>query len=244
MDEKPVAFISGATGEIGRAIAEKLASDGYKLILHYNKNEEFAYELKQKLVAKYDTACFLIQGDFSNSKDIINKVNNINLSPDIVIHNSGTSSVGLITDVTNEEVCRELTIGVTTPFLLTQTFLPAMIRKKQGKIIVISSIWGITGASCEVLYSTIKGAMNTFVKALAKEVAPSQIQVNGIAPGAVKTSMLSHLSKEELMELEEEIPAGRLGTPEDVAATVSFLASKESEYINGQIISVNGAWYC
>jgi 3-oxoacyl-[acyl-carrier protein] reductase len=117
-----------------------------------------------------------------------------------------------------------------------------MVKKREGNIIVISSIWGIVGASCEVLYSMVKGGQNSFVKALAKELAPSNIRVNAIAPGAIKTRMLSNFTEEELKALEDEIPLGRLGNPNEVAQTVSFLASKNSSYITGQVISVNGGW--
>ncbi|WP_088033799.1 elongation factor P 5-aminopentanone reductase [Evansella clarkii] len=244
MKEKPTAFISGASGDIGGAIARKLAEKGFDLILHYNKNKERALQLKSELEADRETVCLLYQGDFTRPAEALRDLKALNTAPEIIIHNSGTSRQGLITDLPAEEVTLGFTEGLITPFLITQAFLPEMIRTRKGKIIVISSIWGLTGASCEVLYSTVKGGLNTFVKALAKETAPSNIQVNGIAPGAVRTQMLNGFSEEELAMLEEEIPAGRLGTPEDIASAAAFLASDESSYINGQILSVNGAWYC
>ncbi|HET7658455.1 MAG TPA: SDR family oxidoreductase, partial [Bacillales bacterium] len=134
-------------------------------------------------------------------------------------------------------------LHVSSPFLLTKELLTDMISAKNGKIIVISSIWGLVGASTEVLYSTVKGALNTFVKALAKEVAPSGISVNGIAPGAIETQMLDHLTEEEKAMLCDEIPMGRFGKPIEVADLAVFLASDSASYINGQIISINGAWH-
>lgn len=244
--ERPVAFITGASGGIGVALAERLAREGYSLILHYNKNVAQIMDLKEKLEEKYNSSCTIFQADFSNPVETIAKVEEhvSKYEPEVIVHNSGTSYVGLFTSMSDVDLTWELTVGLTTPLLITKHLLPSMIRKQRGKIIVISSIWGLTGASCEVVYSTIKGGLNTFVKSLAKEVAPSKIQVNGVAPGAIQTSMLNHLDKEEIDSLKVDIPAGYLGSPSDVAATVAFLISEESRYINGQIISVNGAWYC
>ena len=119
-----------------------------------------------------------------------------------------------------------------------------MIANKRGNIVVISSIWGLTGASCEVVYSMVKGGQNAFVKALAKELAPSGIRVNAVAPGAIDTDMLRRFSEEELQSIANDIPIGRIGKPDEVAKTVSFLVSDAASYITGQIISVNGGWYC
>ncbi|MBU9714490.1 elongation factor P 5-aminopentanone reductase [Evansella tamaricis] len=244
MTDKPLAFISGASGGIGGAISARLAEDGFDLVLHYNKNEDSITDLARSLEEKYETKIYIVQADFSKPEETVGKITNLSLFPDVIVHNSGSSKCSLITDYSQEDIKTELAAGIMTPFMLTQAFLPFLIRKKQGKIIILSSIWGLTGGSCEVLYSTVKGGLNSFVKALAKEVAPSNIQVNGVAPGAIKTPMLNHLSEPEQQQLAEEIPAGRLGSPMEVASVVSFLASKESNYVNGQIISVNGAWYC
>ncbi|ADU30693.1 elongation factor P 5-aminopentanone reductase [Evansella cellulosilytica] len=242
--EKPVAFITGASGGIGKAIARRLAEENYSLVLHYHTNEKEVLQLKEELISSWNTEVSLFKADFSNSNETVKSLEDLNIIADVVVLNSGSSTIDLFTDVSEQKLQRELNIGVATPFLITQQLLPPLIQKKQGKVIVISSIWGITGAACEVLYSTIKGALNAFVKALAKEVAPSNIQVNGVAPGAIDTSMLGHYSQSDISELITDIPADRLGTPAEVAATVAFLASNESNYINGQIISVNGAWYC
>ncbi|UCZ51663.1 SDR family oxidoreductase [Bacillus shivajii] len=240
---KQTAFISGASGDIGGEIAKSLAEKGYSLILHYCQNEKKVQKLANNLHNEYGVDYVLFQADFANPTEVSEKINQLPVAPDVLVHNSGTSHVGMITDTKQEEVIEQMNIGLTSPFFITQALLPKMIRQKHGKIIVISSIWGLTGASCEVLYSMIKGGMNTFVKALAKEVALSGIQVNGVAPGAIDTKMLDLYSDEELDQLTEEIPAGRLGKPKEVAELVSFLCSDHSSYINGQIISVNGAWY-
>ncbi|MCD8511639.1 MAG: SDR family oxidoreductase [Bacillus sp. (in: Bacteria)] len=244
MNGKKLAFITGASGGIGGAIAERLAMDGFHLILHYNRNKERAEALAKNIIERHKVDCQLFHGDFAKTAETVTRINHLAVKPDVLVLNSGTSPVGLFTDMGQKQLEEELAVGVTTPLLIAQSFLPDMVRKKCGKIIVISSIWGLSGASCEVVYSTIKGGLNTFVKALAKEVAPSNIQVNGVAPGAVATSMLDHYTQEEMKAVVDDIPAGRIGTPEDVAGTVSFLSSNDASYINGQIISVNGAWYC
>ncbi|MNN64409.1 3-oxoacyl-[acyl-carrier-protein] reductase FabG [compost metagenome] len=127
-------------------------------------------------------------------------------------------------------------------FLCTQIFMPHMISQRFGRIINVSSVWGITGGSCEVVYSASKGGVNAFSKALAKELAPSGVTVNAVAPGAVKTDMMADFNDEELRLIEEEIPVGRLGSPEEISSLVYFLALPESGYITGQVISPNGGW--
>jgi 3-oxoacyl-[acyl-carrier protein] reductase len=135
-----------------------------------------------------------------------------------------------------------MNINLKGMFLCTQRFAPHMISQKYGRIINVSSVWGITGASCEVMYSTAKGGVNAFTKSLAKELAPSGVTVNAVAPGAVDTDMMKHLDTSERSALEEDIPAGRLGTPDEIASLVYFLALPESSYITGQVISPNGGW--
>jgi len=234
------ALITGASGGIGRAIAHQLAKDGYGLYLHYYKNEQSIQSLAREL----STDIYTIKADLSNFSGVDVLTSSLFHPIDVLIHNSGMSVYGLMTDTTDEQVKQMVQLHVTSPFLLTKRLLPSMIQRRRGQIVVISSIWGLTGASCEVLYSMVKGAQNTFVKALAKEVAPSGIRVNAIAPGAIDTPMLAEFTSEELRALTDDIPIGRIGKPEEVAKAVSFLISDYASYITGQILSVNGGWYC
>jgi len=235
------ALVTGASGGIGKAITLKLIEDGYHVYAHYHQNEQEVQYLIDSL-SEAKQMIIPLQADLANSNGVDHLVQSMKMPIDLLVVNSGISFYGLMTDMTEEEMNQMIAIHLTSPYKLTQKIIPSMIRKKSGNIIVISSIWGITGASCEVLYSMVKGGQNSFVKALAKELAPSQIRVNAIAPGAIETKMLSNFTSEELKELKEEIPLGRLGQPDEVAEAVSFLASKQSSYITGQILSVNGGW--
>lgn len=239
--EKEFALITGASGGIGRAISLQLAKEGYSLYLHFHRNETAIQQLLEE-ISSYGGEYIPIQADLSNS-DGYKKLTEQIFSIDAIIHNGGMGHYGLFTDIDKKTTETLLQTHVTSPLLITKELLPKMIRKKRGNIVVITSIWGQTGASCEVLYSTVKGAQISFVKALSKEVALNGIRVNGVAPGAISTPMLSIFTEEELEAIREEIPMGKLGTPEHVADAVSFLLSEKSSYITGQIISVNGGWY-
>ncbi|WP_027408753.1 elongation factor P 5-aminopentanone reductase [Anoxybacteroides tepidamans] len=234
------ALITGASGGIGSSIARQLACDGYGLFLHYNKNKE-RVEALQKELSVYTTA---VQADLSEPNGADMLLEQIDRPIDVIVHNCGNSYYGLITDMSDGLVQKMVQLHVTSPILLTKKLLPSMIKKKSGNIIVVSSIWGLTGASCEVVYSMVKGGQNAFVKALAKELAPSGIRVNAVAPGAIRTEMLQTFSEDELQSIADDIPLGRIGEPREVAKTVSFLLSEAASYITGQIINVNGGWYC
>ncbi|HZH61186.1 MAG TPA: SDR family oxidoreductase [Metabacillus sp.] len=231
------ALVTGASGGIGTAIVRKLVEDNYIIYVHYNKNVQAIKELKN-----YSNNIIPVQADLTVKSGVETLLSQINMPIDLVVLNSGVSLYGLITDLEDDDIENMVQLHITSPFKLVQQLVRPMIRKKSGNIIVISSIWGITGASCEVLYSMVKGGQNAYVKALAKELAPSQIRVNAVAPGAISTKMLSHFSEQEIRDLSEEIPLGRLGHPEEIANTVSFLASDHASYITGQVISVNGGW--
>lgn len=238
---KKFVLITGASGGIGRAIALKLAEEGYSLYLHYHQNKASITDLLEKL-QPYSGEYIPIQANLA-SADGYKKAAEEIYSIDAIIHNSGSSHYGLLVDLHEEEADQLLTLHVKTPLLLTKELLPKLLRKKCGNIVVISSIWGQTGAACEVAYSTVKGAQIAFVKALSKEVALSGIRVNAIAPGAIKTEMLQHFSEDDLEMLKADIPAGRLGTPENIADGVSYLLSDKSSYMTGQVLAINGGWY-
>lgn len=238
---KKYALITGASGGIGSAIAKEIANLGYSLYLHYHENETAVQKLESELDG---IDCFLVKADLSKKTGVEEILSQIHHPIDTIIHNSGKSIYGLITDFEQETIERMVQLHTTSPYLLTKALLPTMITKKSGNIIVISSIWGQTGASCEVLYSMVKGGQLSFVKALAKEVALSGIRVNAVAPGAINTNMLSEFSNDDIAEISEEIPLGRIGEPNEVANAVSFLLSNKASYITGQVLSVNGGWYC
>ncbi|MDA1475476.1 elongation factor P 5-aminopentanone reductase [Bacillus changyiensis] len=239
------ALITGASGGIGQCISERLAQNGYHLLLHYHTNKTAASHLAKRLADSYGIQTEIIDSDLTDSKGaaaISASVREREL--EAVVLNSGQSYHGLVTDMSDQDVQEMVQLHISSPFLLTRNLLPAMIKRKTGVIVAITSIWGETGASCEVLYSMTKGAQNLFVKALAKELAPSGIRVNAVSPGAVKTNMMGAFSKEEVTMLAEEIPMGRLAKPEEVADAVEFLLSEKASYITGQILSVNGGWHC
>lgn len=233
------ALITGASGGIGQAIAKTLANEGFNLYLHYHQNEQKVHELRDSLSVQSIPIC----ADLSCVDGFYQLTGALTHSVDVLILNAGLSHVGLITDVTNEEVQKMVQLHITSPFLIAKHIIPFMVRNKHGKIIVISSVWGTVGASCEVLYSMVKGGQNTFVKALAKELAPSGINVNGIAPGTIETNMLKYFSDEDKQAILDEIPMGRFGKPEEIGHAVAFLISEKSSYINGEILNINGAWF-
>jgi 3-oxoacyl-[acyl-carrier protein] reductase len=238
---KKFILITGASGAIGQAIAFKLAKRGYSLYLHYNQNHEGIQKLLHKLKA-FEGEYIPIMADLSLPNGYKQLASQI-FALDGIIHNAGQSLYGLLQDLTEDDMAKLLQVSVTTPLLLTKTLLPKLITKREGAIIVVSSIWGQTGASFEVAYSTVKGAQISFAKALSKELAPSGIRVNAVAPGAVETPMLSGFSPDELSAVKEEIPLSRLATPSDIANGVDFLLSDDSSYITGHVLAINGGWY-
>jgi 3-oxoacyl-[acyl-carrier protein] reductase len=233
------ALITGASGDIGIAISKKLINEGFHIYVHYHKNEKVINDLKSMYK---NNLIYPIQADLTDKAGVQKLLEHVKMPVELVVYNSGMSHYGLVTDLNDKEIDQMIELHITSPFRLIQKLIPSMVTKRTGNILLISSIWGITGASCEVLYSMVKGGQNAYVKALAKELAPSHIRVNAIAPGAISTKMLAQFTEEELSQLQEEIPLGRLGTPDEIAETVSFLASEKSSYITGQVLSVNGGW--
>ncbi|MGY3717411.1 elongation factor P 5-aminopentanone reductase [Sutcliffiella cohnii] len=237
---KKTALLIGASGGIGKAIASQLLKDGYFIYLHYNKNKEAIEEIVKQFG---EDSLEVVQANLSDINGVDTLKSQIGRPIQTIIYNAGVSFYGLMTDISKGEMEEMIHLHITSLYEVTKNYLPHMIKNKNGNIIVISSIWGEVGASCEVLYSMTKGGQLAYVKALAKEVAPSGIRVNAVSPGAINTQMLDQFSTEELMDLTEEIPIGRLGYPSEIADAVSFLLSDKSNYITGQVLSVNGGWY-
>jgi len=231
-------FVTGGSRGIGRAIAEAFYKNGYNVVINYNKSENEAKALSEKLPGS-----LVLKGDISREDDVkymIDKTISHFGSIDVLVNNAGVSVVGLLTDTTLEEWERLFSVNVTGTFLASKYAAKHMIANHNGRIINISSIWGVSGASMESCYSASKGAVIAFTKALAKELGPSGITVNCVAPGYIDTDMNSDVSECDREAFEEETPLGRIGTPEEVAKTVLFLASDSADFITGQVIGVDG----
>ncbi|MHA0856031.1 elongation factor P 5-aminopentanone reductase [Paenibacillus sp. CMAA1364] len=237
-------LVTGASKGIGAAIAERFASVGMNVVIHYGKSHEQANEVARRCMT-HGANVLTVAADLREKEEIYrmrDKLISHGMMPDILVNNAGISHYGLLSDVTEEIWDDVMSTNLKSVFLCTQAFMSNMIAQRWGRIINVSSVWGISGASCEVVYSTSKGGLNAFTKALAKELAPSGISVNAVAPGAVDTSMLDSFQESDIALIEEDIPAGRLGHPDEISSLVYFLALPESGYINGQVISPNGGW--
>lgn len=238
------ALVTGASRGIGRSIALTLAANGYHLMITCHRNAELLEEVKQYIESHFPVTCITYvgdMGDYMTVQQMYSVFCRHFSSLDVLVNNAGISHIGLLTDLSPEEWDRILQTNLSSVFYTCRYGIPLMLRKKNGKIINISSVWGITGASCEAAYSATKGGVNALTKALAKELAPSNIQVNAIACGAIDTEMNSFLDEEELSSLLLEIPAGRMGRPEEVASLVMDLCTG-NEYLTGQVIQLDGGW--
>lgn len=238
---KKCALITGASGGIGSAIALELAKD-FNIVACYNSDENGAKELAGNLKAM-GAQFILCKADVSDSSQV-NKVfadasENFG-GVSVLVNNAGMAQQKLFTDITEEEFDRITAVNFKSVFNCCKCAVPYMVNQKSGKIINISSMWGVCGASCETVYSATKAAVIGLTKALGKELAPSNVQVNCIAPGAIDTKMNNNLSAEDKTAFAEEIPMGRFGKPEEIAKTVAFLASDGSDYITAQVITVDG----
>ena len=219
-----------------------MQKNGYNVVLNYNKSEEQAKEIKENLLKDgYNIEIF--KADVSKREEVkelieftLNKFKNI----DVLINNAGISQMKLFTDITEEDWDNIMNINLKSAYFTIQEVLPNMINRKQGLIINISSVWGLVGASCEATYSVSKAGLDALTKSLAKELGPSNIRVNSIAPGIIDTEMNSHLDEGTKKELKEEIPLNRIGKPIDIYRCAKWLV--EDEYTTGQIISPNGGW--
>ena len=241
---KHTALITGASRGIGAALACRFAAEGYHLALCCHNS----YETLQALATKLETTCSIQVlcfrgdvGDYTFICDMVQKTLDTFGQIDVLINNAGISYIGLLTDMDITDWNRIVATNLTSVFSTCRQVIPSMVHAKSGHIINISSVWGNVGASCEVAYSACKGGINSLTRALGKELAPSNIQVNAIACGVIDTEMNARLNEEERAALAEEIPSGRFSSPEEVAELVLLLCSSPS-YMTGQIIGMDGGF--
>lgn len=242
--KRKTALVTGASRGIGMEIATLLAKEGYDLVLNCKTSISALNDLALSLMESYHVRTFVRCGDigdYSFVSSMFQDILQFTQGIDVLVNNAGISYIGLISDMNIEDWNLVIQTNLTSVFSCCKHSIPHMVSQKQGKIINISSVWGCAGASYEVAYSASKGAVNTFTKALAKELAPSNIQVNAIACGIIDTSMNACFTKEEQNLLLDEIPAGRLGTALEAAQmTLSLIHSPA--YLTGQVISMDGGW--
>ena len=235
-------IITGGSQGIGKCMVENFARDGYNVVLNYNKSENSAKQIKSQLLEEgYEIEIF--KADISKREEVkklveftLNKFGNI----DVLINNAGVAKIQLFTDVTEEDWDEIMNVNLKSALFTIQEVLPNMIHRKGGLIINISSVWGLVGASCEAVYSASKAGLDAITKSLAKELGPSNIRINSIAPGIIDTQMNNSLDEKIKKEIEQEIPLGKIGKPIDVYKCAKWLI--EDEYTTGQIISPNGGW--
>lgn len=235
---KKRALVTGASRGIGRAIADRLAREGYDLVLTCALNIDILQELVVDLESQYNISCVAYKCDGADPGQL-EKLFESEDDFDVVVNNAGISYVGLLQDMTVEEWDRVINTNLRSVFITSKLAIGGMLSKKRGCIINISSMWGDVGASCEVAYSASKGGINSFTKALAKELAPSNISVNAISCGVIDTDMNRHLNEEERAELEESIPMGRFGSTSEVADIVVGIINAPA-YMTGQVIRIDG----
>lgn len=241
---KEIVFVTGSGRGIGRAIALKFAKNGHPIVINSAHNHNQLLETREAILA-YNVPCLSFLCDLKSHDNVADVFSEIKekLGPvNVLINNAGISHIGLFQDMRPEEYKNIIDTNLLSAMNCTHLAIPDMLKHKSGKIINISSVWGTYGASCEVAYSVSKGGLNTFTKALARELAPSNIQVNAVACGLIDTDMNRCFSKEDLDSLCEEIPAGRMGTPDEVARLVYELATGNHAYLTGQIINIDGGW--
>ena len=237
-------LITGASGGIGKACAQRFAKEGYFTYINYFKSAQSAEELK-KSILQSGGRCELLYGDVSKRSDVCNmfsKIKSITGGADVVVNNAGISQIKMLCDTDEEEYDRIFDVNMKSVYLCCREAIGYMVHNKYGRIINVSSMWGVSGASCESVYSASKAAVIGFTKALAKELAPSGITVNSVAPGVIDTKMNDVLTNEEKKELTEQIPAGRFGTALEVSDLIYNLAGENSAYITGQTILIDGGF--
>ncbi|MBQ4559691.1 MAG: 3-oxoacyl-ACP reductase FabG [Tyzzerella sp.] len=243
MNKKTV-LVTGASRGIGRAIALAFAKEGYHVFLNCNHSVIQLEKVRGEIEALPDASCDMVIGDVGNPEHVEKIFKSIYKKCgclDVLVNNAGIAHIGLLSEMSDKEWNRIIQTNLSSVFYCSRAVIPEMVAKKAGKIINISSMWGTAGASCEAAYSASKAGVHGLTKALAKELAPSNIQVNAIACGVIDTDMNSQLSEEDKIVLKNEIPASRFGTPEEVADIVLQLATSPG-YLTGQIIGVDGGF--
>lgn len=237
-------LITGASKGIGAATAILFARKGYNVVINYNNSYESASLLCNSLVSNGYSA-MIHKANVANRLDVELMVKEALYkfgSLDILVNNAGIAHQALVTDTDEVDYDRIMDVNLKGVFNCCKAVLPSMISQKSGKIINISSMWGQVGASCEVVYSAAKAGVIGMTKALAKELAPSGITVNAIAPGIIETSMNSNLTIEEITEFVDGVPLGRMGSADEIASAIEFLVSDQAEYITGQVLGINGGF--
>lgn len=240
---KKVVLVTGASRGIGKAIAVKFAKKGYNVIINCAHREQELMQARKE-IESYQVSCTAFlgdMGDFAQCEKLYQMIRKQYGTLDVLVNNAGVDYIGLLQDMSPEDWDRIIGTNLTSVFNCCKLAIPLMLASGQGKIVNISSIWGNVGASCEVAYSATKGGINAFTRALAKELAPSNIQVNAIACGAIDTEMNRWMDEDELIHLVDEIPTGRLGRAEEVADLAYHLGYKNA-YLTGQVIGLDGGW--
>lgn len=236
-------FISGSSRGIGKACALEFARNGWNVVINCRNSQDALEEVKNEITS-YGVRCLALAGDVGNYdtvKDFIQKIQSEFQTLDVLINNAGISKIGLFQDMNPDEWSDILNTNLTSVYNCCSQTIPLMLANGHGKIINISSVWGVAGASCEVAYSATKGGINALTQALGKELAPSNIQVNAIACGAIDTEMNQFLEPEDREALIEEIPSCRMGKAEEVARFAYSLATDHA-YLTGQVIKLDGGW--
>ena len=236
-------LVTGASRGIGKAVAIKFAKKGYNVVISCVHRAE-QLEQTRREIESFQAPCLAYLGDMGDLKScetLFSQIRSRFGGVDVLVNNAGISYIGLLQDMSSEDWERMLHVNLTSVFNCCKLAIPYMVRQKQGKIVNVSSVWGVVGASCETAYSATKGGINALTKALAKELAPSNIQVNAVACGAIDTERNQWMEEDELIALVEDIPAGRLGSAEEVADLVYHLGYKNA-YLTGQVIGLDGGW--
>ena len=237
-------LITGASRGIGRSIALHFAKNNYHVFLNCRKSIDELEDVRMQIDSMKTGSCEIVMGDAGNPKDvrrIFDKIRGTYGRLDVLVNNAGISHIGLLSDMSDEEWDNVIRTNLSSVFYCCRAAIPAMVSEKRGRIINVSSMWGVSGASCEAAYSASKSGVNGLTRALAKELAPSNIQVNALAPGVIDTVMNGQLNEEERQNLAYYIPMGRFGSTDEVAKVIWDLANAP-EYLTGQIIGIDGGY--